>query len=73
VDAVQPIAVRRERAVLRVVDSLPGYSLVDSAGRALRSYAGRGPAVWRLSLVHTARGWRIYDVAQVPAEGGQRR
>jgi hypothetical protein len=73
VGAVRPVAAGRDWAVLRVVDSLPGYDLVDSAGRAVRGYPGRGPAVWRLSLVRTTRGWRIYDVARAPAEGDQRR
>ena len=73
VHSVQPVAFDRDRAMLRVVDFLPGYDLVNPAGQVVRRYQGRGPVAWHLTLVRTAAGWRIYDVTRATAEGRGRR
>jgi hypothetical protein len=71
--SAQPVAFDRDRAMLRVVDSLPGYDLVNRAGAVVRRYPGRGPVAWRLTLVRTAAGWRIYDVTRLTRDGSGRR
>jgi hypothetical protein len=52
-----------ERAVLRLVDELPGHRVVAAADPAAsgREVAGRGEAEVRIVLTQTAAGWRISD------------
>ena len=51
------------RAVLRLVDELPGHRVVAAADPAapVREVAGRGEAEVRIVLTQTAAGWRISD------------
>jgi hypothetical protein len=70
--SVETIDVLRGRADLRVIDLLPGYELVDPAGRVARRYRGRGLAAWTLTLVRTNAGWRIHDVVRSQTGGGGR-
>jgi hypothetical protein len=51
-----------ERAVLRVVDALSSYDVM-SAGRVVQRGAPRGDATFVVTLVRTARGWRLLEVS----------
>ena len=45
--------------VLRVVDELAAYEVVDAAGRVVSRTAPRSKAAFRVQLVRTAAGWRL--------------
>jgi hypothetical protein len=50
------------RVVLRVVDVMPPYQLVDAAGVVSSSRPGRGPARWAVTLLRDGPAWQVYDV-----------
>ena len=49
------------RIVLRVVDEMPPYELVD-ADNVSSTQPGRGSARWVLTLVRESSAWQVYDV-----------
>jgi hypothetical protein len=56
-----------DRAVLTVVDELPGYRLVDAAG-AVEQRAGRGRVTWRVTLKPLpgeGEQWRIAEIVRL--------
>lgn len=50
------------RVVLRVVDVMPPYDLVDADGAVSSSRPGRGSAPWVVTLVREGPAWLVYDV-----------
>ncbi|MGH8971042.1 MAG: hypothetical protein ACRDV1_13960, partial [Actinomycetes bacterium] len=52
------------RAVLRVIDVMPPYDLVDGSGTVVEHGTGRGEAAWTVTLVRVGGAWRFYDVAR---------
>jgi eukaryotic-like serine/threonine-protein kinase len=55
-----------DRAVLQVVDRVPAYEVVPSAGGpAVRSEPGRGEVTVRMVLRRSADGWRIESAQRV--------
>jgi hypothetical protein len=50
------------RVVLRVVDVMPPFELVDADGAVSSSRPGRGSARWLVSLVREGPAWQVYDV-----------
>ncbi len=70
--SVVAVDVQRDRAAVRVIDSLSAYELVDPVGHVAARYPGRGPAAWTLTLVRTRAGWQIHDVVRSP-DGGDGR
>jgi hypothetical protein len=55
-------AASTHRVVLTVVDVLEPYELRTSRGSLVATRSGRGATTWRVTLVHRAAGWRIFDV-----------
>jgi hypothetical protein len=62
ISSVALLAQSSTTVTLRVVDRLPAYDLVDSAGHVLRHHAARDLQAWRVTLVHEA-DWRIKMIA----------
>ncbi len=52
------------RVVLRVVDALPAYDLVDARGRLVTTRRGRAEQAWRMTLQRVDGEWRVYDVVR---------
>mgnify|MGYP001556686399 CR=1 FL=1 len=52
-----------QRVVLTVVDVLMPYELHTARGSLVANRPGRGATTWRVTLVHSSAGWRLYDVA----------
>jgi hypothetical protein len=59
---VDPLSATGDHAVLEVTDRLPGYDLLDAAGRLLEHRPARGARTWRVELRRIDRAWRIADV-----------
>ncbi|MQA32450.1 serine/threonine-protein kinase [Modestobacter roseus] len=60
VSEVQAVTVEDDdRAVLEVLDTLPGYRVTDAAGGLVQEVPARGEARVRMVLQFTATGWRI--------------
>lgn len=49
-------------AVLRLVDVLSAYSVIDGSGRVLQRAAARPEATFVVTVVRTAKGWRLQEV-----------
>jgi serine/threonine protein kinase len=49
-------------AVVRVVDRLPAYEIIDADGQVVERRPGRGSAAWLVELVPAGDGWRIAAV-----------
>jgi hypothetical protein len=52
-------------AVLRTVDVLAAYDVLDGSGRVVQRSAPRAAAAFVVTLVRTAGGWRIQQVRAV--------
>ncbi|OMQ14713.1 hypothetical protein A7K94_0214600 [Modestobacter sp. VKM Ac-2676] len=66
VGEVRAVTVEEEgRAVLEVVDTLPGYRVAEAGGGPVREVPPRGEARVRLVLELTAAGWRIADAERL--------
>ncbi|MGY1840442.1 MULTISPECIES: protein kinase domain-containing protein [unclassified Modestobacter] len=66
VGEVRAVTVEEEgRAVLEVVDTLPGYRVAEAGGGLVREVPPRGEARVRLVLELTAAGWRIADAERL--------
>ncbi|MGY1748030.1 protein kinase domain-containing protein [Modestobacter sp. SYSU DS0511] len=63
---VREVTVEDGRAVLEVVDTLPGFRVTDAAGGLVREVPPRGEARVRLVVQVTAAGWRIADGERLP-------
>ena len=50
------------RVVLRVVDVMPTYELIDSDGAMSSSRPGRGSARWLVTLVREGPAWQVFDI-----------
>jgi hypothetical protein len=50
------------RTVLRVVDVMPPYELVDADSAESNTRPGRGSARWMVTLVRDGPAWRVFDV-----------
>ena len=50
------------RVVLRVVDVMPPYELVDTDSAVSTSRPGRGSARWVVTLVREGPTWQVYDI-----------
>ncbi len=59
--SVEVVESADRRVVLRVVDVMPPYELVD-AHKVSSSRPGRGSARWEVTLVREGPTWQIYDV-----------
>ncbi|MGY1844096.1 protein kinase domain-containing protein [Modestobacter sp. SYSU DS0875] len=66
VSEVREVTVEDGRAVLEVVDTLPGYRVTDAAGGLVREVPPRGGARVRLVVELTAVGWRIAGAERLP-------
>jgi eukaryotic-like serine/threonine-protein kinase len=65
--SVSAVSVVDDRVVLRVVDRIEPYDIVDAGGAVLRTEPGRGETAWRITLVRTDPAdatWRIASVAR---------
>jgi hypothetical protein len=62
VRGVEVVARTPSRAVLRVVDELSPYRVVDRSGRVVVRRPGRDRRWWRVTLRRTHLGWRIAAV-----------
>ena len=65
--SVSAVSVVDDRVVLRVVDRIQPYDIVDAGGAVLRTEPGRGETAWRITLVQTDpadAAWRIASVAR---------
>jgi hypothetical protein len=60
--SVDVVETADRRVVLRVVDVMPPYELVDADGAVSSSRPGRGPARWVVTLVREGPAWQVYDV-----------
>ncbi|MGY1855936.1 protein kinase domain-containing protein [Modestobacter sp. SYSU DS0290] len=65
VRSVESVTVEEERAVLEVVDTLPGYGVAEAGGAPVREVPPRGEARVRLVLELTGAGWRIADAERL--------
>jgi hypothetical protein len=65
---VTPVASGPDQATLEVADRLLPYTVVDSAGRPVARYAGRGVRRWRITLRRLDGGWRIAGVTRAPEQ-----
>jgi len=63
VDDVSVVQIDDDEVVLRVVDRMPGYRLVDAEGSVVEVRPGRGPAAWLVTLRRSAEGWKIAAVS----------
>jgi hypothetical protein len=63
---VSAVTVSGDRALLDVVDEVPGHRVVarGSSAPAVAEVAGRGPAPVAMTLRRTGEGWRIADAAR---------
>ncbi len=65
--SVSAVSVVDDRVVLRVIDRIEPYDIVDGGGAVLRTEPGRGDTAWRITLVRTDPAdatWRIASVAR---------
>jgi hypothetical protein len=60
--SVEVVESTDRRVVLRVLDVMPPYELVDSDGAVSSSRPGRGSARWLVTLVREGPAWQVYDV-----------
>lgn len=63
VDEVSVVQTNHDEVVLRVVDRMPGYRLVDAEGSVVEVRPGRGPAGWLVTLRDAAGEWKIAAVS----------
>jgi hypothetical protein len=63
VDEVAVVRETDDEAVLRVVDRMPGHSLVRADGSVAEVRPGRGPATWVVTLRGGPAGWRIFAIS----------
>jgi hypothetical protein len=56
------LSVDDRAVVLRVVDELAAYDVVDASGRVVQQTAGRGRAAFIVRLVRTPAGWRLAGI-----------
>lgn len=62
VHAVEVLGVDAQAAVLRVVDELPPWELVDIAGRVVQRFPARARSAWQVELSWVVdAGWRVVD------------
>lgn len=61
-NSVGLVASSDRRVVLRVVDVMPPYELVDADGAVSSSRPGRVAALWTVTLVREGSAWQVYDV-----------
>lgn len=66
IDDVRVLVDRPGGIVLRVVDRMPAYQIVDGSGRLVEARPGRGSASWVVELRSVDTDWRIWSIA--PAE-----
>lgn len=62
---IRSVATMRQNdraAVLRVVDELVGYVVVDAAGRVVQRTAPRSAASFVVRMVRTGAGWRLQQI-----------
>ena len=62
VEDVSVVATIGERATLRVTDALTSYDVIGPTGHVVRHGSGRPARQWRVVLVKTVEGWRIWSV-----------
>jgi hypothetical protein len=60
--SVEVVTSSDRRTVLRVVDVMPPYELVDVGGAVSSSRPGRESARWVITLVREGPAWQVYDV-----------
>jgi hypothetical protein len=60
--SVQMVESADRRVVLRVVDVMPPYELIDADGARSLSRPGRGAARWMVTLVREGPTWQVHDV-----------
>lgn len=63
VDEVSVVQTDDDEVVLRVVDRMPGYRLVDADGSVVEVRPGRGPVGWLVTLRDSVEGWKIAAVS----------
>ncbi len=62
VHAVEVLSADAHAAVLRVVDELPPWELVDGAGRVVQRFPARARGAWQVELSWVVdAGWRVAD------------
>lgn len=59
-----PVRLDRSRVVLRVVDELGPYRLLDVRGAPVATRPGRRAATWSVTLTRSGAGWRVMTVAR---------
>jgi hypothetical protein len=64
VRSVTPLRVSADRVELKVVESLGGFEVLDSAGRVVEEHPPGAVATHAVVLISTAQGWRVTEVRQ---------
>ena len=63
VDA-EPVQLSPDRVVLRVVDELAPYRLLDPRGGVVATRPGRTATAWTVTLARSGVAWRVVEVAR---------
>lgn len=64
IEQVDLVSASVDGTLLRVVDRLPPYQLVDSTGAAVESPPGRESTTWLLTLTPGPDGWLISEIVR---------
>jgi hypothetical protein len=68
VQAARVLRMSGGRLTLRVADALTSYDVIGPHGQVVRHGLGRPAREWRVVLVRTRAGWRIWSISgQEPA------